>query len=701
MIHREDALARRGGDAGGMNPTVAIALGTPLRPAAPVIGASAGTARLFERPGGADIGRSHAIARPAPGRYLRPRKGRACKGWTGIEPTLARTVDRLPHAQWVTVADLGDQFLSHLRYSDKIIAFADVVESVRLIERDEARAVSRIARLLVELARGIVGTHGGQVVERRGDGLLLEFSDARAAVACAAQLHGAARDGNAGLAAEDCIHLRVGVHRAGVFADEAAIYGRGVNLAARITAQAGAGETVVSAAVAGELVDGLDGDLADLGECYLKHVASPVHLYRVGRGQGAPIRFRGPGLPLALMPTIAVLPFTPYRPEGSAFGVGDIITDQVIGALSRSNAISVISRLSTTALRGRELALHEVAHLLSANFVASGRFWRSAGKVFVQAELAAVDSGQVIWSDTVSDSEESALYSDSALIGELLLGIAGAIFAAELRRARTMPLPNLASHTLLLAAISQLYRLARIDFDHAHEALLALHERAPRHPTPLAWLARWHLFRVVQGWSQDRDKDGRMALSYADRALDIDPESSLALTMAGNVHTSYLRDLETAERFYDAALTANPNESLAWLQKGNERSFRGDGAGALSHIEKALTLSPFDPSRHFYESLLASAALSAGDYGRAISAAKSSLRLNSQHVSSHRVLAIAQSLTGDIEQAAETVQHILRLEPGLTVASFVARSPGGKSGLAGKFGQALHAAGLPLGEANH
>lgn len=596
------------------------------------------------------------------------------------------------------MTELDDRFLSRLHYSDKVLAFADVVESVRLIERNETRAVERIAHLLNDAASRLVGRHGGTVVERRGDGLLLEFPDPRSAVACAASLHEAAERGNSGTPAEQHINLRIGIHRASVFADEAALYGHGVNLAARITSQAGAGETVISAAVAGELVDRLDGFLTDLGACHLKHVAKPVHLYRVGRTDKSSTGLRGPGPPPVLNPTIAVMPFTPYEAVASAFGVGDVVTDQLIGALSRSNTLSVISRLSTIALRGRHLTLGQIAEMLGANFVVSGRLWRSGGKLLVQAEVASTESGHVIWADTVADSEQAALHIDSNLIGELLRGVAGAIFAVELHNASTKALPNLASHSLMLAAISGLYRLARADFDRAHEALVALHERAPRHPTPLAWLARWHLFRVVQGWSADRDEDGRMALSYANRALAIDPQSSLALTMAGNVHTSYLRDLDAAERFYDAALAVNPSESLAWLQKGNERSFRGDGVGALAHIEKALSLSPFDPSRHFYESLLASAALTAGDYDRAIAAARSSLRVNNQHVSSHRVLAIALSLTGRMEEAAATVRHILKLEPKLTVASFVARSPGGKSGLAEEFGQALLAAGLPRGE---
>lgn len=601
------------------------------------------------------------------------------------------------NTQWVKV-NAVNQFSAELRYSDRIIAFADVVESVRLIERDEAGAVRRIARLFGEVAVGIVTSHGGSIVERRGDGLLLEFPDAPSALACAASLHAAAGRSNAGLVAEDRIHWRIGVHSSGVFADQSCLFGHGVNLTARMMTLASAGGTIISAAVAGQLVDRLDGCLEDLGDCYFKHVAMPMHLYRVKAvdDEGAH-ELQGPGPPVALNPTIAVMPFVPYRAEGSEFGIGDIIADQVIGALARSNAISVISRLSSTALRGRDLSLQELAKLLRADFVVSGRFFLSGEKVTVQAELASAGTNQVVWADTVSDSQHASLHMDSELIGTLVNGVASAIFGFESRHASATPMPNLACHTLLLAAICRLYRLSRDEFEGAHAALLALQERAPRHATPLAWIARWHLFRIVQGWSADRNKDGQQALTYAMRALDIDPGSALALTMAGNVQTSYKKDLDAAERLYDAALAANPNESLAWLQKGNERSFRGDGSGALGHIEKALSLSPFDPSRHFYESLLASAALTAGHYERAIAAAQSSLRLNNQHISSHRVLAIAQSLSGRADEAAATVRQILQLEPQLTVHGFIARSPG-SSGLVELFGKALQSAGLPLGD---
>lgn len=587
-------------------------------------------------------------------------------------------------------------FVSDLHASDRTIVFVDVVESVRLTEHDERNAVRSIRQLLCRCMEEVVPTHHGRVIERVGDGLLLDFPDPAAAAGCSFLLHQAAVEQNVGIPASEQLFLRIGIHRADVLTDAASLYGHGVNLASRLTALAPAGETYVSAQAAGQLAGGLDGDLTDLGERFVKHVAAPLRVYRLG----PPQRGSDVGQPrlVDLRPTVAVLPFHSYDSATHALGVGDIIADQVIGSLSRSNEINVISRLSTSGFRRREIGVVEIGAKLRATYVVSGRYWNSSSGIVTNVELAEALTGKVMWSTTLAGEESSLTTPDSNFVIELVSGITKSIFASEVRLVRSVALPNLESHTLLLAAISLLYRLSRDDFERSRAALEILHERAPRHPDPLAWLARWHLFRVVQSWSDDRERDGQMALAYANRALDLDPESSLSLTMAGNVHTNFLKDLDGAERLYKQALQINPNESLAWLQRGNALSFRGEGDAALASIEKAVSLSPLDPSRHFYQSILASAALTAGDWARAVEAAHVSLRLNRDHVSTHRVLAIAQVMLGRVDEASQTVRRILQLEPQLTVASFVARSPGARSGLAKTFGKALQAAGLPLGD---
>ncbi len=588
--------------------------------------------------------------------------------------------------------------LPELTRARRAIVVVDVVESVRLMQEDEAGFIERWRRFVHEVRTDVLPKHGGRLVKSLGDGMLLEFEAAPQAVAAAFAMHQSIAPMRQGLPDSVAPWLRCGLHIDEVVVDEMDIYGNGVNLAARLAALAGPGESVVSAGFREQVLADFDADMEDLGECYLKHLPAPVRAFRVWPMLPSPFALPPRAAPaVELRPVVAVLPFADRDGSASAHALGDVLADQVIATLSRSSALSVISRLSTHAFRQRSDPLDKVAQALGAHYVLAGNCSHAGGRVQVSVTLSDVRSGLVMWTRSLSDHEGAALETDSELVASLVSGVAQTIFASEVGSVRSRALPTLQCHTLLIAAISLLYRLSPADFERARAALDALQERAPRHAAPLAWLARWHLFRIVQGWSPDRRRDGEAALSYAKRALDIDPDSSLALTMLGNVNTSFLRDLPTAHALYDRALAINPNESLAWLQKGNCLSFGGAGAQAIDHVQRAVELSPLDPSRHFYLSIMSSAALSARDYERAIQAARASLRLNSEHVSTYRVLAIAQAMSGRLEEARANVARLMQLEPGLTVAGFVARSPGAASGLAHEFGQALQAAGLPAG----
>jgi len=90
--------------------------------------------------------------------------------------------------------------------------------------------------------------------------------------------------------------------------------------------------------------------------------------------------------------------------------------------------------------------------------------------------------------------------------------------------------------------------------DRVEELLSQLIERHARVAAPRAWLAKWHVLRVTRGMASDLKSEADLALSQTQRALDNDPTCALALAMEGFVYCHLRRDLETAERRYEAAL---------------------------------------------------------------------------------------------------------------------------------------------------
>lgn len=602
---------------------------------------------------------------------------------------------------------MGDELAEDLQLQtiSATVMFVDVVESVRHIQRDEAGSVRRMRALIADAAQ-LVSQHKGQVVERLGDGLVLRFEHVRHAAQCAVALHVLAARAGTAHTAEEQMHLRAGIHCCPIWADTQGMYGLGVNLAARVAAVGGPGDTLLTAQARDQLVVGLDGDLHDLGTCYLKHVDEPLRLFRLG-AQNEPLP---PSLREAIAarmktrPTLAVLPFELAQSAGSGgapIGVADILSDQIIRQLSRSPMLHVISALSVSPLRGLGVELGTLYRTLGADYVLRGTLHTgdptgsSGARLDLEVALWRVGSGEPVYAEMFQGTALDALSPTSELLGRLAHGVGARILAVEQRAARgAQALPNLASHTLYLNAVDLLHRFSLPDFDRAYQMLQALSDRAPRHPEPLAWLARWHVFKVVQGWTDDSERDSAQALAFSERALERDPESALALTMAGSVHAGVKRDPATAQRFYAQALQHNPNDSLAWLMSSVAHGFVMEREPAIAASEMALGLSPIDPARHFYDSLGATAAVMARDYPRGVALAQRAIRANAAHGSSYRALATAEIMLGEVDKAKATIARLLAVEPQSTVQTYLARvGPPNVQNL--EFAAALRTAGLP------
>jgi adenylate cyclase len=577
----------------------------------------------------------------------------------------------------------------------RALLFMDLVEFVRLMENNEDDLVRRWRKLVRVIEDEILPALQGRLIKSTGDGLMIEFPNVQFAMRAAfASLH-ACDDANAGLPPERCMLLRTGAHIGQLIADEHDFYGRGVNLAARLATLAGPGEIVVSADVRDQLTPVLDAEVQDLGECYLKHLPNPVRAYRVGPPGPRPVIDAGPGTAPELRPTVAVIPFSARGGEGEGMVLGEVLADEIISALSRSAEMNVISRLSTTIFRGRDATLAELIAYLNANYVLSGAYRVAGKKLRLTVELVAAKSGSVVWSDSLEGHISGIVSGKGALLHKVIASVSTAVMATELLRAQSQPLPTLESYTLLIGAIALMHRLSLQEFDRARQMLQALTERAPRRAVPWAWMAKWHVLRVQQGWSENPAIERQLALDCARRALDADPHCSLALVISGLVHTNLMKRLDLAQEHYGLALRVNPNDSLAWLLKGTLHAFKGEGNLAVEGTERALKLSPLDPHRYFYDSLAATSALSAGHYQRAIELAQRSLRANRTHTSTYRALAISQWLLGHQDDARKTTAALLQLEPTLTVTKYLERSPSSEFETGRIWSSALRGAGVP------
>ena len=595
-------------------------------------------------------------------------------------------------------SDPADAPWPELRRVRRAVVFVDVVESVRLMRQHADDVIDRWRRFVIEVRTQVLSpTSGGRMVKHLGDGMLLEFDTVVQATAAALDIQRRIQAYNQGRAEDATLRLRIGAHLADVVQDDLDIYGHGVNLAARLTTVADPGEFVLSADARDALVAGLDVEIEDLGDQYLKHIDEPVRAYRVGP-VGVPLTsLPAHGLDSAEMAaTIAVIPFTDRAMQAHDAVIGELLADELIAGLSRLHQLRVISRLSTTAYRDRQFTLDDAASRLHARYFVTGAYVRlGADRIRLSMQMSDARSAHVVWADDTSFSVKQVLMGDSPAIAQAIGAIGTAIAQHELQRASTLPLPSLDSCALLMGAIALMHRATRRDSDRARAMLEVLTDRHRRHAQAHAWLGKWHVLRAVQGWTDDRVKETEQAMASARRALDADPGCSLALAVEGLIHAYLRKDMAEAGQCYALALNHNPSEALAWLFTSTLHSYQGEGRLAAQAAERALGLSPLDPMKYFFDSLAATAVLSSGNYARSIELAQRSLRANRSHTSTYRTLAIAQVLGGMVEQGRQTVDTLRMFEPELTVRAFIQRYPGTLDSQVREYAGALRQAGLP------
>jgi len=608
--------------------------------------------------------------------------------------------DRQPDSQPDPARPAQEAPLAGPGWIRTVIVFVDVVESVRLMQQDELGTIQRWRAFVAEVIAHILPTRGGRLVKSLGDGMLLEFSSVPEAVAAAHALHQRIQAFNALAHPDLALWLRVGVHVAQVIRDSLDLFGAGVNLGARIAAAAQPGEVLVSAEARAQLLPGLDGDIEDAGECYLKHVEGTHRLFRVSP-PGPAVAWRAAGAAGSLRPSIAVAPMQGSGKSGNGGNsplppaLAAALSDDLVAALARVPHFLVVSRLSTAALGGRQLEATDLASLLGVQYLVQCHLQAAGAWLEVRADIFEASSGQVVWHGVHRAPMVALLSAGDPLPASLTRDITEALLKRQIDLAHQAALPTLAGYTLLLSAIATLHSLGRQDMVQSRAMLEHLTERHPRSPEARVWLAKWHFMQIAQVSSADSGQAAHRTQTLLDQVLDEDPGHALALALSGHMAAYAFADLPLAERRLTQALQAGPNESLAALFLAQVYVNTGRPEAAVQAAEQATALSPLDPLGYYYDLFAASAYSAAGRHAQALTLTQRSLRQNALHLSSWVQLIIEQVLVGSPEDARASAARYLVMRPTASVRRYLDHHAARELPLARRNADALLQAGLP------
>jgi class 3 adenylate cyclase len=134
--------------------------------------------------------------------------------------------------------------MDHAQGPSQAILFADIAHSTRLYDRLGDTVARNLVALSIDVMKAVVRANAGEVIKTIGDGVMSRFLSADAAATAAVRLHEAmAMDRRL---KSNNLRLRIGFHIGPVIEEDDDLYGDAVNVAARMTAQAKAGQIITS-----------------------------------------------------------------------------------------------------------------------------------------------------------------------------------------------------------------------------------------------------------------------------------------------------------------------------------------------------------------------------------------------------------------------------------------------------------------------
>ncbi len=552
-----------------------------------------------------------------------------------------------------------------------VLLHADVVDSTRLVQKDESIAHQRIRGAFQRLADMTVA-YGGIAHEIRGDALVAEFSRASDAVSAALAFQAANVDHNRRLVEDICPQIRVGISLGEVVVADGTVTGAGVVLAQRLEQLAEPGGVVVQGAVSETVPDRMPFEFDGLGEQTLKGFDNPVRAFiaRVGEGETVPqpefaasrTQFTDNDVnePDALQPSakpsIVVLPFRNATGDPGQDYVGEGIGSGLVTELARNRLLTVRSAVYSEQLSSDRVA---VGKEYGVRYLLEGGVQKSGNRMRVTVQVIDAATGETRWADRLDRTGDDvlALQDDiAATVAATLFGYQGQIAEFDRERAARKPTTSLTAYELVLRAQWHKHRYTREDNARAMEYLQKALDLDPNYADAYAWLSYVNSTETFFT-SSDTSAHATKALELAKQAVALDRHSETAyeaLGLAFRANRQYDRAIDA----YDKALALNPNSADALIGKASAYAFRGQPDDAIDCVEHAKKINPHYPE--FYNWPLGIAYFQARRYEDAVEALN---RLSEQNAHSIVWLAASYSRLKQSKEMADTAARLFELEP--------------------------------------
>ena len=257
--------------------------------------------------------------------------------------------------------------------------------------------------------------------------------------------------------------------------------------------------------------------------------------------------------------SIAVLPFKNESSDSTNLYFVNGLMESALNNLQKIEDLRVISRTSVEKYRKTDKGIPEIAEELHVNYLVEGSGQRVGDQVLLNIQLINASTDTPIWVEQYSREVEDIFELQNDVAKKIADAIAAVVTPTELEQIEKKPTENLLAYDYYLQALDPYYSRSEEGLEKAISLFEKAIEQDPEFALAYANIAiSYYLLEMSQIEKQYTEKIN----SFADKALLYDSKSAESL-VAKAFYYIQTKEYKLALPHLNKALEYNPNSSLA------------------------------------------------------------------------------------------------------------------------------------------
>ena len=289
--------------------------------------------------------------------------------------------------------------------------------------------------------------------------------------------------------------------------------------------------------------------------------------------------------------SIAVLPFKNVSSDPNQEYFCDGMTEEIINALSKLEALHVTARTSAFRFRGKELDIREIGKQLNVSTVLEGSVRREGNKLRVTAQLINVADGYHLWSERYDRELEDVFAIQDEISLAIVDKLKVRLLGEDKARLAKRYTESFEVYDLYLKGRYYLSTLTEEGIKRSLDYFQQAIQKDSNYALAYVGVASVYNALALVGQFSSSETMPK-AKSQLLKALTLDDSLAEAHAWLGEVHLQYEWDWSSAERDFKRAIELKPNSPEAHQFYADYLIVKGSTEQASIEIARARELDP-------------------------------------------------------------------------------------------------------------